>query len=198
MRALTETILLDLDASPAISSTGIMIPISSAAKLQRRVHIHYRSHHDEETQRDLDPYGLAHFQGRWYVVGHCSLRNDLRSFRLDRILEVKLTETHFKRPPDFDALTYLMQKMATLPRQFPFEILLKTDLIRAQNETLDLFGVLEPGEDGLLFRGSTDDLDWLARELAKLPFNFVVHQPGQLRIALRNRAMELAKLAEAS
>lgn len=198
MRALTETILLDLDTSPAISSTGIMLPMSSAAKLQRRVHIHYRSHQDEETERDLDPYGLAHFQGRWYVVGHCSLRNDLRSFRLDRILDVKLTDTHFERPPDFDALTYLVQKMATLPRQFPFEILLKTDLVRAQNENMDIFGVLEPGKDGLLFRGSTDDLDWMARELAKLPFNFVIHKPEQLRTALRNLGMELTKLAEAS
>jgi predicted DNA-binding transcriptional regulator YafY len=162
------------------------------------LHIHYRSHRDEETERDLDPYGLAHFQGRWYVVGHCSLRNDLRSFRLDRVLAVKLTDTSFERPPHFDALTYLVQQMAVLPRQFTFEVLLKTDLTRAQNEVMDIFGVLETGKDGLLFRGSTDDLDWLARELAKLPFDFIVYKPVGLRTALHKRAMELAELAEAS
>src|SRR5574341_912103 len=113
VRALTETILLDLGASPTVSSTETMITMSSAAKLHRRVHIHYRSGQDEETVRDFDPYGLAHLQGKWYVVGHCSLRNDLRSFRLDRILDVKLTDTSFERPPHFNALTYLVQKIAT-------------------------------------------------------------------------------------
>jgi len=100
-------------------------------------------------------------------------------------------------PPHFDALTYLVQKIATLPRQFTFEILLKTDLIHAQNEIMDVLGVLEQDKDVLLLCGSTDDLDWLARELAKLPFDFIVHEPEQLRDALRKRAVELANLAEA-
>lgn len=90
-----------------------------------------------------------------------------------------------------------MQKIATLPRQFTFEILLKTDLIHAQNEIMDVLGVLEQDKDVLLLCGSTDDLDWLARELAKLPFDFIVHEPEQLRDALRKRAVELANLAEA-
>lgn len=197
VQALTETVLLNLGTSPAVLSTEILIKLSSATKLQRRVHMHYHSYHNEETERDLDPYGLAHHRGKWYVVGYCSLRNDLRSFRLDRIFDVKLTNTSFRRPLHFDALAYLVENIASLPRQFTFELLLKTDLIKAQCEIMDALGVLESYGEGVLLRGSTDDLDWLARELAKLPFDFTVRKPEQLRDTLHKRAIKLANLAEA-
>ncbi len=195
VQALTETILLDLDYSDTPSSTEIMLTLSSAAQFQRRVHLRYHSRQAEETERDVDPYGLVHHQGGWYVVGHCHLRNDLRSFRLDRILAAEPTETPFERPAHFDALAYLVQTMATLPRKFTFEVMLKTDLVTAQHEIMEMLGVLEQREDGLLLRGGADDLDWVARELAKLSFDFVVHKPESLRAALRKRAAELTHLA---
>ena len=90
-----------------------------------------------------------------------------------------------------------MQAIAALPRQFTFEILLKTDLPRARHEIMEMLRVLEPREDGVVLRGSADGLDWLTRELARLPFDLVVHEPEQLRDALRKRALELTNLAGA-
>lgn len=197
LRALSETILLDLDAGRAVTSTGVMMTMSRAALAQQRVSMHYRSRQEEVTERDLDPYGLAHYQGEWYVVGYCHLRQDLRSFRLDRVLDVSPSETPFQRPADFDSLAYVMQKIATLPRKYPFEVLLKTDLSRARHEMTDVLGILEPHADGLFLRGSIDDIDWLARQLARLSFDFVVHEPAELRAALRRRAEELTRLADA-
>ena len=72
---------------------------------------------------------------------------------------------------------------------------MKTDLVTAQHEIMEMLGVLEQREDGLLLRGGADDLDWVARELAKLSFDFVVHKPESLRAALRKRAAELTHLA---
>ncbi len=106
------------------------------------------------------------------------------------------SETPFERPPHFDALAYLVQTMATLPRKFAFEVLLKTELVKAQREIMEMLGVLEQREEGVLLRGGADDLDWVARELAKLSFDFVIHEPEGLRAALRKRAAELTNLAE--
>ncbi len=194
LRALTETILLDLDTSQAGPSAETMMTMSSATQSQRQVVMRYRSSQEEETERGLDPYGLAHRQGRWYVVGYCHLRKDLRSFRLDRVLDVRLTETAFVRPTDFDVLAHLVQGIAALPRRYRFEILLKTDMARARDEIMDVLGVLEPVEGGLILRGNADDLDCLARDLARLSFEFVVHEPDELRAALRKRAEELMRL----
>lgn len=197
VRALAESITLDLNGAAMPFPSTVMLTLSSAAQLRQRVRMRYRSRQDDETQRDFDPYGLAYRQGKWYVVGHCGLRHGLRSFRLDRVMEIELTETHFERPQHFDTLLHVVQAIATLPRPFTFEVLLKTDLVRAQQEIFGALGVLEPRGDGVLMRGSTESLDWVARELARLPFDFVVYEPEALRDELRQRAAQLVRLADA-
>ena len=52
-----------------------------------------------------------HLDGRWYAVGHCHLRRALRSFRLDRIQNLRVLDETFVLPPDFDALAYLRSTM---------------------------------------------------------------------------------------
>jgi predicted DNA-binding transcriptional regulator YafY len=194
VRALTETIQLDVCASPVSPSGDAMLTLSSAAQRRRRVHMLYQAG-GRQTERAFDPYGLAHREGKWYVVGWCHLRGCLRSFRMDRVVQVVVTGDRFDRPDDFDALKYVVQAIATLPRQFSFEVFLKTHLAGAQREIMAVFGTLEPCENGVLLRGSTDDLDWVARELASFSFPFVVRAPDALRAALRRRAAELAGLA---
>ncbi len=196
VRALTETVTLDLNAMPVESPGKVLLTMSSAAQLHCRVHMRYRSRQDDETERDFDPYGLAYRQGRWYVVGYCQLRRGLRSFRLDRIVQVELTDVSFDRPNGFDALRHIIQSLAMLPRRYTFEVLLKTDLVTAQCEVFDLLGLLEPTQDGVLMRGGTDDLEWLARVLARFSFDFEVRTPEELRAALRRRADALLNMAE--
>jgi predicted DNA-binding transcriptional regulator YafY len=198
VRALTETISLDSDGIPMESpGTGkVLLTMSSAAQLQRRVHMRYRSRQNDETERDFNPYGLTYRHGCWYVVGYCELRHGLRSFRLDRVEQVEMTGIEFKRPQQFDILSYVVQTVAMLPRQYTFEILLKTDLATAQREVFNMLGILEPCEGGVLLRGSTDDLDWLARVLARFSFESVIHTPDELRDALLRLANSLRHMAE--
>lgn len=191
MQALTETLTLDLNAQPTDLPSAVMITMSRAAQLHQRIHMRYRSSRNEETERNFDPYGLACVRGKWYVVGRCDLRGELRSFRMDRVLEVDLTDTFFERPDHFDALEHVTQSIAVMPRQHQFEVLLKTDFITAQKIIFDAFGVLEPRENGVLLRGSADDLEWVARELAKLPCKFIIHMPDELREALYQHAKSL-------
>ncbi|MDY6794349.1 MAG: YafY family protein [Actinomycetota bacterium] len=75
---------------------------------RRTVRFTYRSlGNSEEHERFLDPYGLYFERGAWYVVGHCHLRGDIRSFRLSRMKSgVELAggcgeEPDFQRPADF-------------------------------------------------------------------------------------------------
>ena len=63
----------------------------------------------EPQQRRIDPYGLVHWKGKWYVVAHCHLRLEIRSFRVDRILSAAPTEDVFSRPEDFSARAYMLR-----------------------------------------------------------------------------------------
>jgi predicted DNA-binding transcriptional regulator YafY len=170
--------------------------MSSAAQLQQRVHIHYHPNQGEDTERDFDPYGLTYYLHKWYAVGYCHLRQDLRSFRLDRITQIKAINVHFDRPEHFDSLTHVMQAIATMPRKFSFELLLKTDIATAQKEVFDVLGVLEASKDGVIMRGSVEDLDWLARQISIFSFDFVVREPDELRAEIKRHSVKLANLAE--
>ena len=198
VRALTETITLDQStASSAPPSEVVLSAMSSAAQLQQRVHIQYHSDPGDETERDFDPYGLTYYLQRWYVVGYCHLRQDLRSFRLDRITHINTLTAHFKRPEGFDPLAHMLQTIATMPRAYSFELLLKTDMATAQKEVFDVLGVLEAHKDGVILRGSVEDLDWLARQVSIFSFDFIVREPDGLKVELVKHSASLRRLAEA-
>jgi len=198
VRALTQTITLDRSAASSVPPSEVVLStMSSAAQLQQRVRIQYHPNQGEDTERDFDPYGLTYYLHKWYVVGYCHLRQDLRSFRLDRITQIDPVNAHFYRPEGFDPLAHMMQAVATLPRKYAFELLLKTDITTAQHEVFDVLGVLEAGKEGVIMRGSVEDLDWLARQLSIFSFDFVVHEPEELKAELKKHSVKLANLAKA-
>jgi len=197
VRALTETITLDpVRTSSAPPSEAVLSTMSSAAQLRQRVHIQYHPNQGEETQRNFDPYGLTYYQHRWYAVGYCHLRQDLRSFRLDRVTQINLIDQRFERPAGFDPLSHLMQAIAIMPRRFTFELLLITDIGTAQKEVFDVLGIFEAAEDGVILRGSVEDLDWLARQISIFSFDFVVREPVELKDELVKHSVKLADTAK--
>jgi predicted DNA-binding transcriptional regulator YafY len=79
-----------------------------AARENLRVSMTYHSGASSQGKtRELDPYALVHHSGWWYVVGYCRLRLALRTFRVDRIAELTLTNQTFALPADFDIRAYL-------------------------------------------------------------------------------------------
>jgi predicted DNA-binding transcriptional regulator YafY len=54
--------------------------------------------------------------------------------------------------------------------------------------------VFEPAEGGVALFAQTDDLDWFARELARLPFGFLVRKPAALRKAVREVGRRLLEI----
>ena len=192
VRAVDETVQLELARPISPADNNALASLSTAAQMRRRVHMRY---HDAE--RDVDPYGLAYRAGCWYLVGWCHLRRGLRSFRLDRVQNVRVLDTAFTRPKDFDALGHLTFSVATIPRKHAVDVVLHTDLATARRELFPTIGILEPERDGVLLRGQCDDLKWFARELARLPFPFTIRSPRALRTALAKVARELLAIATA-
>jgi predicted DNA-binding transcriptional regulator YafY len=199
LRAIDETVALDLSRrNAAPEDNAALVTLSTAAQARQRVHLRYRSGEQQDTARDFDPYGLVWRGGRWYAVGHCHLRRDVRSFRLDRVIDVRTLSASFGRPENFDALEHLARSVAMLPRAHAIEVLLHTDLDRARRETFDAIGVFTPESDAVRLSAQADDLDWFARELSRLSFDFSVLAPPALRAAVRRQSARLQRLAETS
>jgi predicted DNA-binding transcriptional regulator YafY len=198
VRAVDETVRLDMVRAVAPADNGALVTLSSAALAQQRVYMHYRAPDGKDTEREFDAYGLAFRSGCWYVIGMCHLRSGMRSFRLDRIVKVETRPVSFARPANFDALEHLRQSMASMERAHPIEVLLKTDLKTASCHFFDAIGLFEQLEDGVLLRSQTDHIDWFAGHLAGMPFDFEVRSPQLLRDSLAQLGRRLTRLASVS
>lgn len=195
VRAVDETVRLDMVRTVAPADNAALVTLSSAALAQQRVHMCYRAPDGAVTERAFDAYGLAFRMGCWYVLGMCHLRGALRSFRLDRIVRVEPRPVSFARPPRFDALAHLRAALASMPRAHPVEVVLRTDLKTASAHFFDAIGVFEQVDDGVLLRSHTDHIEWFARQLAAVPFAFEVRAPEALRRAVRRIGENLLRTA---
>ncbi|WP_375056803.1 helix-turn-helix transcriptional regulator [Zobellella sp. DQSA1] len=177
---------------PRTRNQGHLLPVlADAIQSQRRLALHYHSRKDEGLTREVDPYGLVFYYGRWYLGGFCHLRRALRSFRLDRMRDVSLLDTSFERPADFNAAEHFQESLATAWPHQPVKVLLHTNAEGAADLLHCSEATLEPCADGVLLRTSTDSLDWCARWLAGLPMPVVPLEPPELKDALRRHAEQL-------
>lgn len=75
-----------------------------AIERRRQVRMtYYTMSRDEETERVIEPYHLYHYDGLWYVYGHCHFRQEDRDFAINRIRALTLLPTTFV-PPSQDII----------------------------------------------------------------------------------------------
>jgi proteasome accessory factor C len=104
----TSTVVAEPDAAVATHLRTLV----TAARKRERLEIDYVSasrQHNE--RRPIDPYGIVHHAGEWYVVGFCHKRGDVRTFRIDRIAALRTLGERFERPADFDLEAYRREQL---------------------------------------------------------------------------------------
>ncbi len=82
--------------------------INQAADDNISLNIDYHSlGREKRAARLVDPYGVVFRDGFCYLVAYCHKRQNLRLFRLDRIVSLRKTKKTFKRPSDFSLQRYM-------------------------------------------------------------------------------------------
>jgi predicted DNA-binding transcriptional regulator YafY len=189
----------------ATPPTAVVLSLAGAAHQRRRIRMRYQSRSGERTERVLDPYGLVVHGGRWYVAGLDHRRDEVRTFRLDRILDVdELTET-FTRPDDFDPVDHVARSLARVPWSHEVEVVLHAPLADVRRriplsvgEVSEVEGDDDAERDGgrVLVRMRAERLDGVARMLAGLGWPFVILRPDELRTAVTSLARALQAAAD--
>ncbi|WP_238188454.1 YafY family protein [Paenibacillus sp. L3-i20] len=88
----------------------VLAELEQAVASLLSVEIDYRTSREEHHKnRVIDPYGVVYWNNKWYTVAYCHLRNEVRSFRVDRILEIQSTERIFIRSEVFSAREFFIQ-----------------------------------------------------------------------------------------
>ncbi|WP_026674856.1 helix-turn-helix transcriptional regulator [Alkalihalobacterium bogoriense] len=73
--------------------------------------LYHKSGEKQVNDRLVDPYRIIYWNNKWYVIGFCHLRNDIRSFRVERIESLMLTENKFNLPENFSARDFFMKSL---------------------------------------------------------------------------------------
>lgn len=97
-------------ASPRLSSEALT-PIQRAIAERRVLALNYQgSNRNDVTQRQVEPLGLVYYGDNWHLIAYCRLRQDVRDFRTDRIVEFHLENQLFFGHDDFSLKRYLAAK----------------------------------------------------------------------------------------
>ncbi len=90
--------------------TRMLERLTEAWAERKRVRLWQRAEENQPAKARLfDPYFLEPSGVGYslYVIGFDYLRQDLRTFKIDRLQRVEVTEERFEVPPDFDPYRYL-------------------------------------------------------------------------------------------
>ncbi|MDQ2905642.1 MAG: YafY family protein [Ktedonobacteraceae bacterium] len=182
----------DQQARPAAS---MLITLSEAIGQQQRIAIGYRSYHDQVTQRKVEPYSVVGRDGHWYLVGYCCLRQDYRTFRLERIQQLELLAEPFERAEDFDCQAFIQERYTRAPGSYHVEVEFQAAFYTVQQKIPASYGQLSETPAGALFQSQYEDIAAMARYLMALNLPFVVHNPPELREALLRLAEQMMQIA---
>jgi predicted DNA-binding transcriptional regulator YafY len=153
-----------------------------AVREHRKVNILYRSSNSPHPEpRAVDPYALVHRSGWWYTVGYCHLRNEMRTFRVDRIDGLNLTDQLFQIPDDFDIQAYLAAEWQSQP-QIRVRMRFNSQGAHIARYNRAYWDTLEERPDGSIdVAFSTPDLNWAASNVLAYGPWVMVLEPTTLR-----------------
>lgn len=81
--------------------------LHASIKSQNVIKIGYISLDEKESKRSVKPLGLFYWGAKWTLASWCNHRNDYRSFRVDRILDIEVTSESFELTDCFSLDTYI-------------------------------------------------------------------------------------------
>ncbi|HUR72863.1 MAG TPA: WYL domain-containing protein, partial [Sporichthya sp.] len=160
---------------------------------RRRVHLrYYVPGRDETTERNVDPMRLALVDGQTYLEGWCHRAEDVRLFRLDRVLALEVLDVPAAVPAD--AVAHNLDEGLFSPS--PADTVAALELERSAHWVTEYYPCEEvvPLEGGRLYvRLRSGDPEWMIRLALRLGPTARLVEPPEL--AEQVRAAAAAALA---
>jgi predicted DNA-binding transcriptional regulator YafY len=165
--------------------TSVMLRLAEAARQHRPATIAYTDRSGRRSERTMHPYGIVAHSGRWYVTGPDSASGELRTFRLDRITQVQMTQGTFAMPDGFRPAEVVRTSLAAAPWRHEVTITVQGTADEVRTRLPRDIATIEPdtgyGANWVLVRLRAQRLDWLPGVLAGLGMPFLVEEPAELR-----------------
>jgi predicted DNA-binding transcriptional regulator YafY len=186
-----------IEPGPWVVSTSVesLIRAASAIRTSKRLRFGYQSHHGAATRRHIEPYAVLHTDGRWYLIGYCLSRKAMRTFRLDRAIDLEISATGFQRPSEFDPRGYLHDRMPFIQSDYQVDVWIDMPIAEAGRVFGPMRVVAEEQEGGTRLRCGRDSLEMFAGMLLAMGRKIIVHSPPELRETFRSLARQALQAA---
>ena len=86
--------------------TEYLQPIIEAMQQNKVLELDYQAYGSHLETYHLEPYAMKVYRQRWYVVGKLQEQDAIRLLSLDRIIDLRQTDSSFIVPKDFNAERY--------------------------------------------------------------------------------------------
>jgi predicted DNA-binding transcriptional regulator YafY len=191
--ALEETLGFTAARGGVPPDAARVLLIADAIRRGLRLRTAYRSFGGDVSERELSPWGLVVHTQCWYLVAYDHLRDDPRTYRVDRMWRATLAQGTPVPPPEgFDAVAHLTRSLASVPGRWQVEVVLELPIDVAARRIPATLAELADEPSGTLLRMRASSLDWAATAIAGLGCRFTIRRPNELRASVRALADRLA------
>jgi predicted DNA-binding transcriptional regulator YafY len=165
-----------------VVSTEWLILLAEACDHHQRALFSYRAHDGQSSERRVEPHRLVATDRRWYLVAFDLAREDWRTFRVDRISQLKVPGHTFVPRPLSDPAKMVAEGITTAHYTHTAVVVVKAPLAEVATVIAPHVGVLsEGGAATTLVELGIDDFEWLAGYLIGLGLEFEVREPAAVR-----------------
>ncbi len=143
---------------------------------------YYSKYVDASNLRQVEPLGLVFYTGHWHLIAYCRLRQDVRDFRTDRIMKLRLLDDQFE--PRFNGeYKHLIRTLMQESELQEVKIKVSFDIARYISDQKYYYGFVneQKQDDGVVMTYMVGNLNYFARWLIMYGDSADVVEPTLLR-----------------
>lgn len=179
---------------PTFAPHAHLTLIQEAIAHRTVVEITYQNATQEQTTRRVEPLGLVYYASHWHLIAWCRLRADIRDFRSDRIMEIRLLGSSFPEREGFSIRDHVARTMSETATTHTVRVRFTREGARFTGDRYK-FGFAEETivKDGVEMLFYVPSLTWIAGWILSFAKQAEVLEPQELRDLLREWAMQLSE-----
>lgn len=149
----------------------------------------------------LDPMRLVFMPRGWYLLAHSHLHGEVRTFKIDRMVEVRASGKHFEPDPSFSEREYFGKAWNMIPEGRIWHVKLRfSQVVAATIEEVHWHETQETQrleDDSLLFEVDVDGLGEITAWILGYADQVEVLEPPELRQRIHEKAEKVVELTSA-
>jgi predicted DNA-binding transcriptional regulator YafY len=172
--------------------------LQNAIQCHNKVKMLYYSITTGETrERTVSPYHLRYYDGAWYLIAYCYLRNAPRIFAIDRIESLEVLPEKYYYPDDFQIEEFL-DGVRGIVRGKKYQVEIKFDAFQAkwikEKKRKSFEEIRELPDGGLIFKSEVSGLTEVKQWVLSFGYHVEVIKPEELRTEISEEIKKLQQI----